>query len=102
MFFLYALAAVAFAYLVGGLLTTIAIFIIVWQATGKVTIKDLAILPKVFVLWPSVVAMGVVFAAITLAQRWHFAQEAKQAANKKLDGQHASKQPDEPPDRPRP
>ncbi|MCI0359190.1 MAG: hypothetical protein L0211_11985 [Planctomycetaceae bacterium] len=79
MAFLYALAAIALAYLAGGLLTTIAAFYILWSQSRNITIGDLAVLPKVFVLWPAVVAMGVVFAVIMLAQRRHFAQEAKKA-----------------------
>jgi hypothetical protein len=102
MFFLYALAAVALAYLAGGLFTTIAVIIIGWRDAGKSTIRNLAVLPKVFMLWPAVVAMGVVFAVITIGQRWHFAQEAREAAKKKLDGEQASKQPDQQPNGSRP
>jgi hypothetical protein len=86
MSFLYVLAAIALAYLVGGLLTTIAASVILWSQSRKITLRDLAVLPKVFVLWPAVVAMGVVFAVIMLAQRRHFAQEARKAAKKNRDG----------------
>jgi len=95
MTFLQVLVAIALTYLAGGLFTTVAV-VMMGRGTGKVTIRELAVLPKVFVMWPAVVGMGVVFAAIMLAQRWHFAQEAK-ALHNKLKGQQQSGQSDDPP-----
>lgn len=95
MTFLEVLVAIALIYLAGGLFTTVAVAMM-GPGTGKVTIRELAMLPKVFVMWPAVVGMGVVFAVIMLGQRWDFAQEAKTLKNK-LKGQQQSGQSDDPP-----
>lgn len=94
MLLLYVYAAIALAYLAGGLLTCIAFVVLILRERRGITFEDLTFLAKVFVAWPAAVGMGMVFGLITIAQRWHFAQEAKAARKAKLDAQ--SKPPDKP------
>ena len=97
MLLLYVIAAIALAYLAGGLLTCIAFVVLILWGRRGITFEDLTVLGKVFVAWPAAVGMGTVFGLITIAQRWHFAQETKAARKAKPDDQ--PKPPDKPVDR---